>query len=70
METRLRRSCLAVPGTSAPKLLKAMRFPADEVVLDLEDAVARPDKNNATRTQVVDEASVKLADSIVRRSVK
>jgi citrate lyase subunit beta/citryl-CoA lyase len=54
MKTRRRRSCLAVPGASPQKLLKAAGLPADEVVLDLEDALARDEKTDATRAQVVD----------------
>ncbi|EDY45078.2 HpcH/HpaI aldolase/citrate lyase family protein [Streptomyces sp. SPB074] len=37
---RPRRSCLAVPGSNPRFLLKARSLPADEVFLDLEDAVA------------------------------
>ncbi len=37
---RLRRSTLAVPGSSPKMLDKARGLPADEVFLDLEDAVA------------------------------
>jgi citrate lyase subunit beta/citryl-CoA lyase len=51
---RRRRSCLSVPGTSAKMLAKAASLPADELVLDLEDAVAPADKSDATRTLVVD----------------
>ena len=43
MPTRVlppRRSCLAVPGSSDKMLRKAQGLPADEVFLDLEDAVA------------------------------
>ncbi|MGZ4401204.1 MAG: HpcH/HpaI aldolase/citrate lyase family protein [Gaiellaceae bacterium] len=50
---RLRRSCLAVPGSSAKMLAKAAGLPADEVFLDLEDAVAPSLKNAATRDSVV-----------------
>ena len=39
-EYRSRRSCLAVPGSSERFLGKARGLPADEVFLDLEDAVA------------------------------
>lgn len=35
-----RRACLVVPGSSARKLAKAADVGADEVVIDLEDAVA------------------------------
>ena len=37
---RPRRSCLAVPGSSVKMLGKAQGLPADQVFLDLEDAVA------------------------------
>ena len=52
--TRLRRSCLAVPGSSPKMLAKAATLAADEVFIDLEDAVAPLEKNDATRQQVVD----------------
>ena len=35
-----RRSCLSVPGSSAAMLAKAPSRGADEIVIDLEDAVA------------------------------
>ena len=38
---RPRRSCHAVPGSSERFLAKAAGLDADEVFLDLEDAVAR-----------------------------
>ena len=37
---RARRSCLAVPASSERFIAKAQGLPADEVFLDLEDAVA------------------------------
>ena len=37
---RARRSALSVPGSSERMLAKAAALPADEIVLDLEDAVA------------------------------
>jgi citrate lyase beta subunit len=40
MTTRRRRSCLTVPGDDEAKLAKAAAIDADEVILDLEDAVA------------------------------
>jgi citrate lyase subunit beta/citryl-CoA lyase len=52
MPPRLRRSCLVVPGSSERMLAKALELRADEVVLDLEDGVARADKE-AAREQVV-----------------
>jgi citrate lyase subunit beta/citryl-CoA lyase len=50
---RVRRSCLAVPGSSAKMLGKAATLLADEVFLDLEDAVAPELKNDETRQLVV-----------------
>ena len=47
---RPRRSCLAVPGSSARFLAKARGLPADEVFLDLEDAVAPAAKQGARTT--------------------
>ncbi len=44
---RARRSCLSVPGSSPPMLAKARGLPADEVVIDLEDAVAASAKDEA-----------------------
>jgi citrate lyase subunit beta/citryl-CoA lyase len=44
---RVRRSCHAVPGSSERFLAKAPELPADEVFLDLEDAVAEPEKARA-----------------------
>jgi citrate lyase subunit beta / citryl-CoA lyase len=49
--TRSRRSCLAVPGSSPRFLEKAQGLNADEVMLDLEDAVA-PDAKRDARAQV------------------
>ena len=51
---RARRSCLAVPGSSAKMLAKAATLPADEVFVDLEDAVAPELKNDETRRSVVE----------------
>jgi len=45
--SRTRRSCLAVPGSNERMLAKAAELPADEVVVDLEDAVAPADKERA-----------------------
>jgi citrate lyase subunit beta / citryl-CoA lyase len=52
MTARVRRSCLVVPGTSERMLAKAAHLPADEVILDLEDAVPPAEKNEATRRLV------------------
>src|SRR6476469_92459 len=48
---RPRRTCLSVPGSSAKMIDKAKGLPADEVFLDLEDAVA-PDAKAEARTRV------------------
>src|SRR6516165_3687481 len=50
---RARRSCLAVPGSSARFLEKAQGLPADQVFLDLEDACAPLVKESA-RHAIVD----------------
>jgi citrate lyase subunit beta/citryl-CoA lyase len=50
---RIRRSCLAVPGSSLRKLEKAAASDADQVFIDLEDAVAPSEKATA-RTQAVE----------------
>ena len=44
---RVRRSCLAVPGSNPKMLGKAQGLPADMVFLDLEDAVAPAAKESA-----------------------
>lgn len=46
---RLRRTCLAVPATSERALAKAPTLTADEVFVDLEDAVAAGAKGEETR---------------------
>ncbi len=46
---RPRRTCHAVPGSSERFLAKAPTLDADEVFLDLEDAVAPTEKENARR---------------------
>jgi citrate lyase subunit beta/citryl-CoA lyase len=47
MSPPARRSCLSVPGSSERKLAKAAELPTDEVVIDLEDAVAVDAKDDA-----------------------
>ncbi|GIH12525.1 HpcH/HpaI aldolase/citrate lyase family protein [Rugosimonospora africana] len=47
-----RRSCLAVPGSNPRMLDKAQGLPADQVFLDLEDAVAPLAKPNARKNIV------------------
>jgi citrate lyase subunit beta / citryl-CoA lyase len=49
---RPRRSCLAVPGSSLKMLDKAQGLPADQVFLDLEDAVAPLAKPGARKNVV------------------
>jgi len=48
---RPRRTCLSVPGSSQKMIDKSKGLPADEVFLDLEDAVA-PDAKAAARSRV------------------
>ncbi len=49
---RPRRSCHAVPGSSERFLAKAPELPADQIFLDLEDAVA-PDEKERARGMVI-----------------
>ena len=49
---RSRRSCLAVPGSSPKMLDKAQGLPADQVFLDLEDAVAPLAKPDARKNVI------------------
>lgn len=44
---RTRRAALAVPGSSERMLEKARTLPADEIVIDLEDAVTPSQKDDA-----------------------
>ncbi len=46
---RSRRSCLAVPGSDTRRIEKAQGLAADEVFLDLEDAVSPLAKADARR---------------------
>jgi len=50
---RPRRSCLAVPGSSLKMIDKAQGLGADQVFLDLEDAVA-PEAKEGARANIVD----------------
>ena len=50
---RLHRSELAVPGTNERAMAKAPTLGADVVFLDLEDAVAPDDKEQA-RTNIIE----------------
>ncbi|MGI8330793.1 HpcH/HpaI aldolase/citrate lyase family protein [Actinomadura scrupuli] len=49
---RSRRSTLAVPGSNPRFLEKAQGLPADEIFLDLEDAVAPSEKDEARKNVV------------------
>lgn len=49
---RLQRSELAVPGSNPTMIDKAANGPADYVFLDLEDAVAPPEKEQARRNVI------------------
>lgn len=50
---RLRRSCLAVPGSNPKMMASAANSEADQIFLDLEDAVA-PNEKKGARAQVVE----------------
>ena len=50
-QPRLARSALYVPGDASDKLTKALSRGADELIVDLEDAVA-PDRKDAARAAV------------------
>ncbi|HEY5197687.1 MAG TPA: CoA ester lyase [Solirubrobacteraceae bacterium] len=52
MAHAVRRSCLSVPGSSERKIQKALSLDVDELIFDLEDAVAIPAKDQA-RADVV-----------------
>ncbi|HTN66954.1 MAG TPA: CoA ester lyase [Burkholderiaceae bacterium] len=52
-QTRLQRTYLAVPGNASRFFEKAAASSADAIFLDLEDAVAPPDKEIA-RAQIID----------------
>src|ERR1700712_3336026 len=56
---RSRRTCHAVPGSSERFIAKAVGLEADEVFLDLEDAVA-PNEKDSARVRVID--SLKTLD--------
>ena len=51
-QPRLQRSELAVPGSNTSYIDKAAESAADSVFLDLEDAVAPPDKDQARRNVI------------------
>lgn len=47
--SRVRRSCLSVPGADERKLAKCVDVPVDELIFDLEDSVALNCKREARR---------------------
>src|SRR3954453_2707027 len=51
--SRSRRTCHAVPGSNERFIAKAVGLQADEVFLDLEDAVA-PNEKDSARARVID----------------
>ena len=51
---RSRRSCLAVPGSSPKMLEKAKGLPADQLFMDIEDAVAPLAKPEARKNIVAE----------------
>jgi len=62
---RRRRCCLSVPGASDKMMAKALTLDADEIILDLEDAVSAADKA-AARARV---ASAVASDAWRDRTV-
>jgi citrate lyase subunit beta/citryl-CoA lyase len=66
--TRARRSCLTVPGDDERKLARAATIPADEVIIDLEDAVspARKDEARATVERALRDLTFAAATVAVR----
>jgi citrate lyase beta subunit len=66
MPARPRRTCLTVPGSSAPMLAKVGSRGADEVIVDLEDGVAEQDKELA-RAQGALAAGERLARTTALR---
>jgi citrate lyase subunit beta / citryl-CoA lyase len=66
--SRSRRTCHAVPGSSERFLAKAAGLGADQVFLDLEDAVAQGEKDNARRLVIaaLNEQQFEAATVVVR----
>jgi citrate lyase subunit beta/citryl-CoA lyase len=54
IDARPRRTCLSVPASSPKMIERSRALPADQVMLDLEDAVA-PDEKDAARSTAIDE---------------
>lgn len=63
--TRLRRSCLVVPASSPKMLVRAAERGADELIFDLEDAVAPSEKARARAAVVEALATQDYADATV-----
>ena len=55
--TKLRRSCLAVPGSDPRMMAKAAESEADQIFLDLEDAVA-PSAKEGARAKIVEALNI------------
>src|SRR4051795_2065319 len=51
--SRSRRTCHAVPGSNERFIAKAVELDADEIFLDLEDAVA-PNEKESARERVIE----------------
>ena len=67
---RPRRTCLSVPGSSQKMIDKAKGLSADEVFLDLEDAVAPSAKEQARAlvAQALTSPNCAASDAGVRRN--
>jgi citrate lyase subunit beta / citryl-CoA lyase len=63
--TKLRRSCLAVPGSDPKMMAKAATTEADQIFLDLEDAVAPSEKKDARELVVDALRNVDYGDTVV-----
>jgi citrate lyase subunit beta/citryl-CoA lyase len=65
MTPRSRRTCHAVPGSNQRFIEKAVGLAADEIFLDLEDAVAAGEKNRARELVIRSLQSLDFGDKIV-----
>ena len=65
MTHRLRRCHISVPGSNEKMLLKSTKLDVDVVIIDLEDAVAPLEKENARNlvAQLLKEETWRAADS-------
>ena len=66
---RLNRSELAVPGSNPTFLDKATSSPADVIFLDLEDAVAPDDKEQARKNIIEALNDLDWTNAIARHNV-